>query len=258
MAYKISATVVSNVGKIRQNNEDNYYLFGKYREDTSINISAANIKCTTENDVAAVLDGMGGEEAGEVASLLAAAGMASVLDGDWKEQISEQLIRLNERICAEMSRQQSGRMGTTFAGIYFDNDKAISANIGDSRCYLMRDKKLQLLSHDHSEAQSLIDSGSMTEEEARASKKWHVLSQCLGVFPEEFVIVPFFSQVLEVKENDRFLICSDGLTDLVLDDEISDILQASTPEVAAHGLVECALVKGGYDNVTVIVADIEQ
>lgn len=256
MSYRLNATVVSNVGKVRQNNEDNFYLFGKYREDTSINFSYISQTSTTDNEVAVVLDGMGGEESGEIASLIAASGMASVLDGEITEEITDQLLRLNDEICIEMNRLHKGRMGTTFAGVYFDGDNAISVNIGDSRVYLLRDDDMYLLSHDHSEAQSLIDQGMMTEEEARSSKKWHVLSQCLGVFPEEFVIMPYFSQYFELQENDRFLICSDGLTDVALDYEIAERLAITDCEMAANELVECALKKGGYDNITVMVIDV--
>lgn len=256
MIYKLNAIVMTNAGKIRPNNEDNFYLFGEYKEDTNVSSLTIKQESTTENEVAAVFDGMGGEEAGEVASLLAASGMASLLKGNLQDEITSQVLRLNDRICLEMKRRAAGRMGTTFAGIYFDCDKAISANIGDSRTYLLRDGKMYQLSHDHSEAQSLIDQGMMTEKEARVSKKWHVITQCLGVFPDEFVIMPYFSKLVELKANDRFLVCSDGLTDLIYDEDIEYLLSVQDNEEAAKGLLEAALKNGGSDNVTIMIVDV--
>jgi len=256
VAYRLQGVVNTNLGRVRTNNEDNYYLFGQYKEDTNISITKCELESTADNEVAAVFDGMGGEEAGEVASLMAASGLAAITEGNWQEQIRNQLIRLNNGICNEMMRRGGGRMGTTFAGVYFKEDKAVCVNVGDSRVYLLRDGYVYLMSHDHSEAQNMIDQNLMTEDEARASGKWHVLSQCLGVFPDEFVIVPFFSDVIDIKTGDRFMMCSDGLTDVVLDDDIAYVMSKGTAGEVSEALVNNALNNGGFDNVTVMVVDV--
>ena len=128
--------------------------------------------------------------------------------------------------------------------------KKNSFGVGDSRIYMMRSGMLQQISKDHTIVQQMVDSGAITKEEARTHKRRHILSQNIGIFPDELIIEPHFAEPIELKEGDVFPLCSDGLTDMVSDDAIRTILANNED---AEGLVAAALENGGRDNVTVIV-----
>ena len=136
------------------------------------------------------------------------------------------------------------------AALYIDEGRAVACNIGDSRIYMMRSGMLQQISKDHTIVQQMVDSGAITKEEARTHKRRHILSQNIGIFPDELIIEPHFAEPIELKEGDVFPLCSDGLTDMVSDDVIRTILANNED---AEGLVAAALENGGRDNVTVIV-----
>ena len=115
---------------------------------------------------------------------------------------------------------------------------------------MMRGGKLEQLSVDHTIVQQMVDSGALTKEEAKNHRKRHILSQNIGLFPDELIIEPYFTEPIVLKSGDIFLLCSDGLTDMVSDDAIRTILANNED---AEGLVAAALEKGGRDNVTVVV-----
>lgn len=259
MELRIKGAVVTSAGNIRSNNEDNYYLFGNYRYDTSINSKKEEKESLAEQALAAVYDGMGGEESGELASLIAA---RFFMPCKWEKVQEEALYQTkcaNEELCREIRKRDGGRIGTTAVALYLDEGKAVCCNVGDSRCYFMRDGILQQLSMDHSEAENMIRMGLLDPVQARQSKNWHRLTQHLGILPEEFVIEPHFSGQITLQEGDRFLLCSDGLTDMVMDDEIAAILRnAKDAGCAVDELVKSALLHGGKDNVTVMVLEVFQ
>lgn len=259
MRLKIEGAVVTHVGRVRSNNEDNYNLFGNYRHDTEIKQKMENKTVWPEKMAAAVFDGMGGEEAGEVASLMAAKAFMPCEMDDIKNGIARQMRAVNDEICGEMRRRGGVRMGTTAVALYLDKGKAVCCNVGDSRCYLMRDGALRQLSTDHSEAARMIEMGVLSPEKARQSKSWHKLTQHLGIFPEEFVIEPYVSEAVELCPGDIFMLCSDGLTDMVLDDEIARRLGGSqSAQEMAGELTDTALAAGGRDNVTVMVLRVKE
>lgn len=251
--------MATSAGNIRSNNEDNYYLFGNYRYDTNINSKKEEKESLAEQALAAVYDGMGGEESGELASLTAA---RFFMPCKWEKVQEEALYQTkcaNAELCREIRKRDGGRIGTTAVALYVDEGKAVCCNIGDSRCYFMRDGILQQLSMDHSEAENMIRMGVLDPVQARQSKNWHRLTQHLGIFPEEFVIEPHFSEQIILKRGDRFLLCSDGLTDMVMDGEIAAILgSAKDSGSAVDELVKSALLQGGRDNVTVMVLEVLQ
>lgn len=254
MNWKIESAVSTDAGKRRKGNEDNYYLFGSYKSDTSINAKKEIRTVSAEHALAAVYDGMGGEEAGEIASLMAAKYFSPCALENVKKEAVCQVEAANKAICEEMQKRGVNRMGTTAALLYLDSGRAICCNVGDSRCYFIRDGTLRQLSVDHSEAENLIRMGVLERSAARESKSWHKLTQHLGIFPEEFVIEPHFSEEIPLRDGDIFLLCSDGLTDMVMDEEIAAILgDAKTAEDVADQLVAAALEHGGKDNVTVMV-----
>lgn len=259
MNLKIEGAVVTDTGKIRSGNEDNYCLFGRYKHDTGIHSLKEKKTVLAKKTLAAVYDGMGGEEAGETASLRAAESFFPCSLKNIKEEAMRQVERANEAVCKEMQRRGGSRMGTTAVILYVDAGKAICCNVGDSRCYFMRRGILRQMSVDHSEAGNMMRMGILREEQARRSKNWHTLTQHLGIFPEEFIIEPHFGEEISLQEGDTFLLCSDGLTDMVLDDEIAEILEGIQDTAnAAEKLVAAALKNGGKDNVTVVILRIKK
>lgn len=253
MGLQIEGAALTHVGRVRSNNEDNYCLFGKYRENTDVNLKYDIGTIILGQTAVGVFDGMGGEEAGEAASLMAATAFLPCKLDEVEEEAKRQVQSVNEEICRKM-KKDGIRMGATAAVLYLDEGHAVSCNVGDSRCYLMRKKVLRQLSVDHSEARKMMELGILTPEEARRSMSRHRLTQHLGIFPDEFMIEPYFSPVIDLRPGDVFLLCSDGLTDMLSDEEIGTILDEwEHAENMADVLVSVALRHGGKDNVTALV-----
>lgn len=254
MSLKINGAAYTHVGKVRTNNEDNYNLFGHYKESTDINEQKYSMVSDASNALASVCDGMGGASSGELASLIAVSNMHPCSIGSVESHSNAEINHINNLICEEIDKRNGTRIGSTLVSLYIDDNKAVCCNVGDSRCYFMRNGQLMLLSKDHSEGQRMIDYGMMSEEEAKNSKSWHVLTQHLGIFTDEFILEPFYSEVVNLMPGDKFLLCSDGVTDLMSDHDIGNILvQSKAPEAIAEDMVNMALEKGGKDNTTVIV-----
>lgn len=254
MGLQIEGAALTHVGRVRSNNEDNYNLFGKCRRNTEINLQWNTETVRLGQAAAGVFDGMGGEEAGEVASLMAAVSFTPCKLGQVTEEAKKQVWAVNDKICQEMKKRGGIRMGATMAALYLEGNKAVSCNVGDSRCYLMRKGLLRQLSTDHNEARKMMELGILTPEEARHSMSRHRLTQHLGIHPDEFMIEPYFSPMIHLQPGDIFLLCSDGLTDMVEDEEIEKILSIfNDAESMADILVSVALRHGGKDNVTALV-----
>lgn len=255
----IEGAVVTHVGSVRSNNEDNYCLFGNCRRNTEEKTRKDIKTVMPQRTAAAVYDGMGGEEAGETASLIAASMLMPCALERLKEDAGRQVQDVNEAICREMKQRGGIRMGTTMVALYLDRNTAVCCNVGDSRCYFMRDATLRQLSVDHSEARQMIEMGILSEEKARQSKSWHKLTQHLGISADEFIIEPYFSRPIALRTSDIFLLCSDGLTDMISDEEIKTILGAyRNAEETADALVKAALAHGGKDNVTALVLQVKK
>ena len=253
MGLHIEGAALTHVGRVRSNNEDNYCLFGKYRQNTDVNLQYDTGVLVLGQAAVGVFDGMGGEEAGEAASLMAATAFTPCGLNEIREEGQRQMQSANEEICQKM-KKDGIRMGATASVLYLDGERAISCIVGDSRCYLMRKKVLRQLSVDHSEARKMVELGILTPEEARRSMSRHRLTQHLGIMPDEFMIEPYFSPVIDLQPGDVFLLCSDGLTDMLSDEEIETILgQWEYAENMADVLVSVALRHGGKDNVTALV-----
>lgn len=258
MCLKIEGAAITHVGNVRSGNEDNYYLFGNYRYDTAIRQKRESKTVLAQQMTAAVYDGMGGEEAGEVASYLAVKECMPCTLEEMDAQIRRQISAANMAVCEEAKRRDGGRMGTTVAALYMDENTAISCNVGDSRCYYMHQGTLRQISVDDSEARAMVEMGLLSPEKARASKGWHKLTQHLGVHPDEFMIEPHISAPIRMEAGDIFLLCSDGLTDMVMDETISEILrEGGTAMQQADALTQAALEHGGRDNITVLVLQVK-
>lgn len=219
-------------------------------------------------------DGMGGYNAGEVASSMATTRLASELesalaaraphatDGPGGEAFAGQCLRDAvadaNAVIFQAAQEEAGYagMGTTLVAALFFDDRVAVAHVGDSRLYRLRDGTLNLLTHDHSLLQEQIDSGLLSAEEARHSLNRNLVTRALGVDP--LVEVDLAEHL--VLPDDLYLLCSDGLNDMVPDEEIALALQTLSGhlELAATQLVEMANDQGGRDNVSVILVKVRQ
>jgi protein phosphatase len=200
----------------------------------------------------AVCDGMGGAEAGEVASALAVETLAARFAAG--EGIATAARAANAAVFARAAqrREESG-MGTTLTALVVDDDEGHFAHVGDSRAYRLRDGVLEQLSADHSLVGAMVREGQLTREEAAAHPQRSILSRALGT--EADVEVDEFSA--DLRPGDVLLLCSDGLSGEVGDDTIRELLGAAAPAEAARALVDAALAAGGHDNVTAVVVRVE-
>lgn len=248
---KFDCCMKTDVGKVRKNNEDNFFLNGHYK--MSLNeMRYEKSDMIYNGGVFAVCDGMGGEEYGERASLIAVETLKSYKNMDLKDNISQYISDANRKICDLIDENNGTRSGTTLALIYINNGYAYTYNVGDSRIYLYRKGKLKQISKDHTRTEQMIEMGLLTREQALTHKDMHVLTQHLGIFPEELIVEPYADKPLEIRNNDILLMCSDGLTDMMSDDEIHGVIKRElTSKKIVDTLISLSLEKGGKDNITV-------
>lgn len=256
MSLCVEAYALCHIGTVRSNNEDNFYLQRKYRARVDQKIAEAATEGSTKRFLAAVADGMGGEQKGEFASLEAVKAMRPAAFGDIAKIARESVLRANGKICSRM-RDEGARMGSTLTALYLADDRAVCVNIGDSRVYLLRQERLTRLTKDHNKAQQLIDLNFLSPEKARSHPSRHELTRHLGVFPEEMELSPDVSAPMDLRQGDCFLMCSDGLYDALTDEQIARILlsEASLRQ-KTKALVDQALAEGSRDNVTALVVQI--
>lgn len=227
----------THTGRQRRGNEDSYFA---------------------RAPVFAVADGMGGAQAGEVASQLAVEAFEAGLpdDGSPEERLAEVVRRANRRI-HELSRTQHEHagMGTTLTAAYLDGGNVAIAHVGDSRAYLFRDGKLTRLTQDHSLVEELRQRGKLTEQEAAEHPQRSIITRALG--PEAEVEVDTLSQ--SVRNGDVILLCSDGLTSMISETQVREILaSASSLQAAGDALIDSANAAGGKDNITVVLFRVEE
>ena len=252
----INSIASTNVGTIRQNNEDNFYLCGQYRADTDTPSMTCTFDEKRERYLFGVCDGMGGEANGELASLIAVR-LFDEYAGDFKDSVERYVEQANAEICSEIERRGGKRMGTTFAALEIAEGKAFAYNIGDSRIYHISENGIRRISEDHTQIRSLIKQGFVSEEAAKSHPARHVLTQHLGIFPDEMIIEPYAAEAIDLKAGDMFLLCSDGLTDTLSDNDLLEITNdGSDLEYKANTLIESAINTGSRDNITVILVEI--
>jgi protein phosphatase len=250
----MECSLISDVGMVRHNNEDNFYLNGEYRKDVDEMHTELHEFIDGDRFLGAVFDGMGGEENGEIASLEAAKILSEYQSDSFQKVSSDCISEANRAVCAKMEELNSGRMGSTIAIVQIEKEQLHLCNVGDSPIFLLRDNHLEQLSVNHNEAQRLFDMGVISKDELKSNRNKHRLTQHLGIYEDEMVIEPFVLENYLLKCEDYILLCSDGLTDMVDEEDISCILQK---EMDIHQktklLVETALENGGRDNVTVLL-----
>ena len=209
-------------------------------------------------DTYVVADGMGGYAAGEVASAMLIDSFRESFSDAGRERSEESLRHVvqaaNRRILREAAANaaQNG-MGTTVVALQCADGTAYWAHVGDSRLYLLRAGDLKCLTHDHSFVQDLLDQGSITKEEAERHPKKNLLTRAVGV--EENLTVDTGRFIIEA--GDVFLLCSDGLTNMVKEAAICETLQGESADKARR-LVALALSAGGFDNITAIVVECDE
>ncbi len=229
------SAVVSDTGRRRRRNEDQYV-------------------CVPP--LFAVADGMGGAQAGEVASGLAAAVLNEAAgDERGEERVASLIQEANRRVFQRSSEDEStSGMGTTMTVALVDGDTIAFGHVGDSRAYRVQGGVLEQLTDDHSLVGELVRSGRLSPEEAESHPQRSVITRALGTEPD--VDVDTFT--IQAEPDDLYLICSDGLTDMVSPSEIQSLLvqHASDLDAAARALVDAANAGGGEDNITVVLFQI--
>jgi protein phosphatase len=241
------------VGKRRERNEDSFLINDDLR-------------------LAVVADGMGGHLGGEFASKMAVTTVEEVIQaiesdpeitlqegtkirqGDYSGYLRYATQIASTRIFEKATNDATLRgMGTTTVAALFRQNKVYIANVGDSRAYRVRDGKIQQITKDHSLVGEQIRAGILSEDDARAHKLKNIITRSVG-FQEE---VDTDIDIRIVREGDKFIMCSDGLSNMVGDDELCTIVEDNDLETACKHLVDVANERGGDDNITVVIAQVE-
>lgn len=250
------AICVNHMGRVRFNNEDNF-LFNKtvlpiknrgLDEPLAFSEDMINTICV------GVFDGMGGAEYGEEASYLAAVSFRDkIFIEPLTENPEELLVEIctdaNQLICNLTKQKRVSCIGTTVAVLYVHDRKIWICNLGDSRIYVLKENGLQQVSVDHTDAAYI---------RSRGIKKKPQLTQHLGIEPNEMLIEPFIDKY-DAQNGDKYLLCSDGLTDMVEESVIESILrEGDNLQISAQKLLRLALDNGGKDNTTIILCQIKE
>jgi len=228
----------TDVGKQRAANEDSILMLPEF-----------GLVC--------VADGMGGHRGGRVASQMVTTELARIIretgHGLNGEELADALVEINERIHEMGSRtEELHAMGSTCVAASLQGNQLYLAHVGDSRCYLSRNGQGQRLTSDHRAIQPMIDQGALSESESRQHPLRNVLTRSVGVEPHIEVEL----QTRELEPGDRLLLCSDGLSDLVDQDEILGLLEQDRPlQELAEELVRLANEAGGTDNISVVLVE---
>lgn len=244
MTTTIAAALSTDPGCVRDHNEDSGRIV---RPQQGLE--------TTRGILAVVADGMGGHASGEVASALAVDAIHRVYyesAGEPSAALAEALHAANREIYAHASRDDRLQgMGTTCVALAIRGDEAHVASVGDSRLYLIRRGGIYQMTTDDSAVAALVAQGLITREQARTHEERNVILRALGTHAD--VQVTVWDQPLPVQRDDIFVLCSDGLTDLVEDHELLAIASTRPPAPACDALVALARERGGFDNITVAV-----
>ena len=244
LPYALQLVGQTDVGRARTNNEDAFTL-------------------APASGLAVLADGMGGYNAGEVASNMATSFIRSEL-GRWLREASSQAsdaeVRRAMDICVDNANRaifnaantnpQYAGMGTTLVVAVFRDNRVLLGHVGDSRCYRLREGKLQQITRDHSLLQEQIDAGLITPEQAAFSANKNLVTRAVGV--EDTVLLETHQH--DVLDGDLFLMCSDGLSDMLDDAGIAQVLQQhESLESGTRALIDAANDAGGKDNISVIL-----
>ena len=272
MLTQMDCCGLTDQGRKRLTNQDHYLVADLNK---SLRVNGTSLKLDDETRIYGgsqgklllVADGMGGEAEGERASTIAVDQLATYVlnslswcfrleensEHDFEEHLKDALKSCQESIKAiGRDHPEMQSMGTTMTMVYIVWPRAFVVHVGDSRCYLLRNSELSQITADHTMAAMMAQSGQMSQEEARKSPMRHALWNVLGGKSDELSIDV---SKLTLERDDRLLLCTDGLYDMVSDDGIRDVLIFSpSAEAACRKLVDLANEGGGSDNITVIIA----
>ena len=255
--WVIHGAVSYEMGIIRKNNEDAYYFNGKYASLAQMDEGAfLSTDVPAEGTLWAVCDGMGGQNNGEIASHMAISGMRELQDHlkgrDFETSIQSWVRQANRAVAA---KADGG--GSTLAMLYCTNGYIQTAHIGDSRVYRCHGGKLTQITRDHSKVEMLLAAGMITEEEARNHPKKNVITRYLGM-SDEYVTEATVSRKLPLEKGDRYLLCSDGVTDMISNTQLETILtQPGDVSSCAQAIREAVFAAGARDNLTAIILEPE-
>ncbi len=250
---RITSCGITDVGVKRTNNEDNYLI-------------------NDELNLFVVCDGMGGHAGGEFASAIAVNTVEEVLsnletspevdaaqeDGTievMRERLRYAIRLAGKRIFEKANAEPEYRgMGTTCLVLLVDGPNAFVAHVGDSRGYIVRDGRIEQLTEDHSLVNERIRAGLLTPEQARHHKLKNIITRSLGYTEDVEIDI----QVRAVRRGDKFLLCSDGLSNLVEPAELGEAVRSMNPQDAARHLVQLACARGGDDNITAVITRVDE
>jgi protein phosphatase len=270
-SVRVEAAGLSHRGAVRDHNEDHFLVARVERslETLSTSLPSGEVpdRFGDHGCLMMVADGMGGAAGGEVASRTAISALVNIvldvpdwimrMDDEAEMELSRRAIQycrqVNSALVARaQARPELSGMGTTMTVAYNVGEDLSLAHVGDSRAYLLRGDKLRQLTRDHTHVQRLIDAGTITREQGEKHRLRHVLTNVMGGTDES---VHVDLRRLKLVEGDVLLLCTDGLSEVLGDDRIGEVLgSAETPESACRKLVDLALEGGGPDNVTVVAA----
>lgn len=247
----------SDVGRLRESNEDSHL---------ALDFLCVNKSISRGVGLFAIADGMGGHEGGEIASGMLIRALARLAAGEWLPRavaadrsfdnaawLSGAIQSGNEEIY-EWSHDAGLDMGTTIVAALVEGDEAFIAHVGDSRAYRINNTVIERLTVDHSLVESLVAANQISREEARAHPQANVIYRTVGDTPR----VPVDLKRLTLTADDYLLLCSDGLSGMLSDEAIRDIvIEASSPQAACDSLIEAANQAGGEDNSTVILIELK-
>ena len=223
---------ISDCGKVRKDNQDKFLL-------PDLQQNSAGCQSTDTPVTLAVFDGMGGESNGEMAAFIAQKVSEAVFEKYPECNLKKLLMEINAQICNYMGENEIKSMGTTAVVLQIKDDFAEICNVGDSRAYRIADNKIQQLSKDHA-----MEIGSK-----------RVLTQNLGIPESEMVIEPYCVRG-KISDGDIFILCSDGLTDMVSDEQILNVVNSCEFEQAGKMLFDEAMKNGGKDNTTILLCKV--
>ncbi len=248
----------SDVGMVRTNNEDAFLIADLATDQAMDAVSVADVRVSDRGVLLAVSDGMGGAAAGEIASAITVSSLQQWLAEDHAGVGTHHLMKsaveqANRNVHdAAQSTERQG-MGATLTAVLIRGPMAHIAEVGDSRAYLVRNGRLRQVTRDQSFVQLLIEQGMLTRDQAEKSPYRNVILQAMGQNPEVTVAIG----KLQLCRGDVFVLCSDGLSGKVADDEIRDIvLQGQAFDVVCDRLITLAKQRGGEDNITVVIGEV--
>lgn len=248
---QLVAAVGSHIGKVRRNNEDNFCFDGMIMPERNSGCDV-NVKTLSGEDVhlMGIFDGMGGHFRGECASYLAAVVANKYIERlpgctDFQRLLAQYCMDANDAVC---EASDGSMMGTTAALLCFHGNSCTACNVGDSPIFRLRRGTLEQISMEHTQRASYERT---TGKVATPGTKFK-LTQCIGIPKDEMIIEPHCTEEV-LSTDDVFMICSDGLTDMLSHDEIKSILSGTdSPDEMVYTLMDRALEAGGRDNITVI------